>query len=104
MQERELKPFKNFRWIVADPELLGGKLAIRGTRFSVSFILACLAEGMSFEEIEETYGRFPREAMPEVMRVASEALNAPNVAALRQSAEEGRIASRQGGRRSPLRR
>jgi uncharacterized protein (DUF433 family) len=76
-----LKPFKNFRWIVSDPDLLGGKLAIRGTRFSVSFILSCLAEGMSAEEIEETYGRLPRESIAEVMRVASEILDAPNVAA-----------------------
>jgi len=81
MEERALKPFKDFRWIVADPELLGGKLTIRGTRFSVSFILACLAEGMSVEEIQETYGQFPREAIPEVMRAASEILDAPNVAA-----------------------
>ncbi|MBI3680069.1 MAG: DUF433 domain-containing protein [Acidobacteria bacterium] len=81
MEERTLKPFKNFRWIVADPDLLGGKLAIQGTRFSVSFILSCLAEGMSVEEIEETYGQFPHEAIPEVMRVASEILDAPNVAA-----------------------
>jgi len=76
-----VKPFKNSPWIVADPDLLGGKLAIRGTRFSVSFILSCLAEGMSVEEIEETYGQFPHEAIPEVMRVASEILDAPNVAA-----------------------
>ena len=76
-----MKPFKNFRWIVSDPDLLGGKLAIRGTRFSVSFILSCLAEGMSAEEIEETYGRLPRESIAEVMRVASEILDAPNVAA-----------------------
>ena len=64
---------------MADAELLGGKLAIRGTRFSVSFILSCLSEGMSVEEIEETYGQFPREAIPEVMRVAAEILDAPNV-------------------------
>ena len=81
MEERWLRSYKNFRWIVADPELLGGKLAVRGTRFSVSFILSCLAEGMSVEEIEETYGQFPHEAIPEVMRVASEILDAPNVAA-----------------------
>jgi len=81
MEERALKPFKAFRWIVADPELLGGKLAIRGTRFSVSFILSCLAERMTVEEIEDTYGKFPHEAIPEVMRVASEILDAPNVAA-----------------------
>jgi uncharacterized protein (DUF433 family) len=85
MVEPTLKPFKKFRWIVADPELLGGKLAVRGTRFSVSFILSCLAEGMSVEEIEETYGRVPRAALPEVMRVASEMspeiLDSPDVAA-----------------------
>lgn len=76
-----LKPFKDFRWIVADPELLGGKLAVRGTRLSVSFILSCLAEKMSVDEIEETYGRFPHEAISEVMRIAAEMLDAPNVAA-----------------------
>jgi hypothetical protein len=39
--------YKNYRWIVTDPDLLGGKLAIRGTRISVSLILKCLANGMS---------------------------------------------------------
>jgi hypothetical protein len=29
MAQQELKLFKDYRWIVADPELLGGKLAIR---------------------------------------------------------------------------
>jgi uncharacterized protein (DUF433 family) len=81
MEQRALRLFKNFRWIVADPELLGGKLAVRGTRFSVSFILSCMSEGMSVEDIEETYGRVPHEAIPEVVRVASEILDAPNGAA-----------------------
>jgi len=40
MSTEDLKPFKDYRWIVADPRLLGGKLAVRGTRFSVSFILS----------------------------------------------------------------
>jgi uncharacterized protein (DUF433 family) len=81
VNERDLKPFRDFQWIVADPELLGGKLAIRRTRFSVSFILSCLAEGMTVEEIEETYGTFPHAAIPEIMKVASEVLDVPNVAA-----------------------
>jgi uncharacterized protein (DUF433 family) len=81
MEQRDLRPFRDFRWIVADPELLGGKLAVRGTRFSVSFILSCLAAGMTVEEIDETYGPFPHEAIPEMMKVASELLDAPNVAA-----------------------
>ena len=78
--EKELKPYRDFRWIVADPELLGGKLAIRKTRFSVSFILSCMAEGMTVEEIEETYGTFPHEAIPEILKVASEILDASNSA------------------------
>jgi uncharacterized protein (DUF433 family) len=81
MGERALRPFKNSRWIVADPALLGGKLAVRGTRFSVSFILSCLAEGLSVEEIEDTYGPFPHEALAEIMRAASELVDTVNVAA-----------------------
>ncbi|HJT89054.1 MAG TPA: DUF433 domain-containing protein [Bryobacteraceae bacterium] len=81
MPPSDLKPYKNFHWIVADPELLGGKLAIRGTRFSVSFILSCLADGMSVGDIEETYGTLPHDAIPEILKVASEILDAPNVAA-----------------------
>jgi uncharacterized protein (DUF433 family) len=67
----ELRAYKNYNWIVMDPEMLGGKPAIRGTRLSVSLLLSCLAEGMSAEEIEESYGSFPREAIPEVLRAAS---------------------------------
>lgn len=74
-------PYKNYKWIVADPALLGGKLAIRGTRLSVSFILSCLAEGMSLREIQQTYAPFPRQAVPEIMKVASECVDAPHVAA-----------------------
>jgi uncharacterized protein (DUF433 family) len=81
MKNRELRPFRDYHWIVSDPDLLGGKLAVRGTRLSVSFVLSCLAEGMSLEEIEETYGSFPREAIAEIMRVASELLDTPHVGA-----------------------
>jgi uncharacterized protein (DUF433 family) len=47
----------------------------------VSFILSCVAEGKTAEEIEETYGAFPHEAITDVMRVASEILDVPNMAA-----------------------
>jgi uncharacterized protein (DUF433 family) len=65
--------YKDYSWIVAAPELLGGKLAIRGTRLAVSLILECLASGMSMEEIDESFSNaFPHDAMPEVLKVASE--------------------------------
>ena len=81
MDEWQPAPYRDYKWIVRDPDLLGGKLAVRGTRLSVSFALACLAEGMSAEEIAQTYGPFPQDAIPEIMKVASEVLDSGNVAA-----------------------
>ncbi len=75
-------PYKDYQWIVADPQLLGGKLAIRGTRLSVSLILECLASGMSLDDIDEAFDRaFPREALPDVLKVAAELTNSVHVAA-----------------------
>jgi uncharacterized protein (DUF433 family) len=74
--------YKDYRWIVADPELLGGKLAIRGTRLAVSLILECLASGMSLEDLDQSFDRaFPHEALPEVLKVASELADSFHVAA-----------------------
>ena len=72
--------YKNYQWIVADPQLLGGKLAIRGTRLSVSLILECLANGMSLNDIDESFAQaFPHEALPEVLKIASELTGSDHV-------------------------
>jgi uncharacterized protein (DUF433 family) len=82
MSDWEPKPYKDYRWIVADPQLLGGKLAIRGTRLSVSQILECLASGMSPADIDEAFDHaFPQEALAEVLKVASELTDSFHVAA-----------------------
>ena len=74
--------YKDYQWIVADPQLLGGKLAIRGSRLSVSLILECLSGGMSLEEINDSFdSAFPPEALPEVLKVASELADSFHVAA-----------------------
>jgi uncharacterized protein (DUF433 family) len=74
--------YKQYQWIVADPQLLGGKLAIRGTRLGVSLILECLAGGMSLDDIDQSFGGgFPRQALPEVLKVASEITDSFHVAA-----------------------
>ncbi len=78
----EPRPYKDYQWIVADPRLLGGGLAIRGTRLSVSLILECLANGMTLDDIDESFDHcFPREALPEVLKVASELTGSVHVAA-----------------------
>jgi uncharacterized protein (DUF433 family) len=75
--------YKDYHWIVADPELLGGKLAIRGTRLSVALILERLANGMSLEDIDQASdSSFPHEALPEVLKVASEVTDSFHVAAV----------------------
>ncbi|MGH9455471.1 MAG: DUF433 domain-containing protein [Terriglobia bacterium] len=75
-------PYSDYKWIVADSQLLGGKLAIRGTRLSVSLILECLAGGMSLEDMDEAFDcAFPHEALPEVLKVASELTGSFHVAA-----------------------
>jgi uncharacterized protein (DUF433 family) len=81
MSGQNLRPYKNFKWIVSDPAMLGGKPTIRGTRLSVALLLACLADDMTVEEIEDSYGPFPREAIPEILKAASELLDSPHVAA-----------------------
>jgi len=78
----EPKGYKNYKWIIADPRFLGGTLAIRGTRLSVSLILECLANGMTLDDIDESFERtFPREALSEVLMVASELAGSTHVAA-----------------------
>ena len=56
MESWQPTAYKQYQWIVADPQLLGGKLAIRGTRLGVSLILECLASGMSLDDIDESFG------------------------------------------------
>jgi uncharacterized protein (DUF433 family) len=74
--------YKNYRWIVTDPDLLGGKLAVRGTRISVSLILECLANGMSLNDINEAYNDvLTPDALSEVLQVASELTESFHVAA-----------------------
>lgn len=41
--------------IVSDPEVLEGRMRIRGTRIPVSVVLDCLAGGMTEDEIVQKY-------------------------------------------------
>lgn len=74
-------PIPGYQHLVTNRERLGGKPTIQGTRFSVSFILACLAEGMSYEDIVREYSDFPRESLAEVLRFAAEITDRHDVAA-----------------------
>jgi uncharacterized protein (DUF433 family) len=82
MSDWQPRRYKDYERIVADPDLLDGKLAIRGARLSVELILECLANGMSLNHIDEAFGHsFPHEALGEVLKVASQVTGSFHVAA-----------------------
>jgi uncharacterized protein (DUF433 family) len=63
------------RHIIANPEILGGKPIVEGTRLSVDHILGLLGHGMSHAEIVEAYPELTVEDVNAVIRYAAEALH-----------------------------
>lgn len=61
-------------WIVRDPRRLDGQPHVHGTRLSVAFVLECLAQGMTPQQIAQDYPGFPPECVPELLHFASEAV------------------------------
>ena len=60
--------------IIVDPEILGGKPIIEGTRLSVEHILGLLANGMSHEEIIKAYPELSEKSIHLVLEYAAAAL------------------------------
>ena len=59
------------RRITANPNILGGKPIIQGTRISVEFILDLLASDVSEEEILEDYPHLTKEDIQACLRYAA---------------------------------
>ena len=60
--------------IVVNPEILGGKPIIDGTRLSVEHVLELLASSMSHSEIIEAYPELNEKNIQLVLRYASQVL------------------------------
>ncbi len=63
-----------FQQIAFDPDILGGKPHIRGTRLSVEFILELFASGATRDEILKNYPQLKPEAIEEALRYAAGAV------------------------------
>jgi uncharacterized protein (DUF433 family) len=59
--------------IVADPEILGGKPVIAGTRISVELVVGLLGRGMTLDDITAEY-HVPREDVLAAVRFAAKAV------------------------------
>ena len=51
------------KWIVADPQHLGGKPRVAGTRISIEFLLETLACGWTIPDIVKEYPTLTEEAV-----------------------------------------
>ncbi len=50
-----MQPVELYPGVVSDPQILGGKPVIKGTRVPVSLVLGKLAGGMSIDEVMYEY-------------------------------------------------
>jgi len=58
--------------IISDPEVLGGKPVLKGTRLSVEFVLELLAAGWDQKAIEDNYPNLTPERIRAVLAYAAE--------------------------------
>ncbi len=64
-----------FDRLTSNPEILGGKPCIKGTRISVEFILELIASGASQEDILRDYPRLTPRDIEQAVRYASHFLD-----------------------------
>ncbi|NOZ49711.1 MAG: DUF433 domain-containing protein [Chloroflexi bacterium] len=64
----------SYRFIQTDPDILGGKPHIKGTRLSVAFILELFASGASREDILSAYPQLTSQAVEEALHYAAESV------------------------------
>ena len=62
--------------IASDPEIIGGKPRVKGTRLAVEFILELLAAGVSEEYLLENYPGLTHEDISACLLYASRIANA----------------------------
>jgi uncharacterized protein (DUF433 family) len=60
-----------FKYIISDPEILGGKPIIKGTRISVNLILEWIASGASISAIKKEFPHLPEEGIREAILYAA---------------------------------
>ncbi len=61
----------DFPLITSDPDTLGGKPCIKGTRISVDIILEWLASGATLPEIIKSYPQLSEKGLHQAIRYAS---------------------------------
>jgi uncharacterized protein (DUF433 family) len=63
------------KYIISDPDILGGTPVIKGTRVPIGRILFLLKDGYTLEAIQEDYSHIDRQTLSSAIDVAIDALN-----------------------------
>ena len=67
------KPYKNYKWIVQDPDYRGGSLRVYPDDIDISHVLKCFAEGMTPTDIEREYPfKLRREVLAEIFSLSAD--------------------------------
>ena len=72
--------------IVSDPQILGGKPCVRGTRLSVEFLLELAASGATQEQILAQYPQLTADGLAAAFRYAADVLKGEHTWELRITA------------------
>jgi uncharacterized protein (DUF433 family) len=72
--------------IVSNPQILGGKPCVRGTRLSVEFLLELAASGATQEQILAQYPQLTPDGLAAAFRYAADALKGEHTWELRITA------------------
>ena len=72
--------------IVSDPQILGGKPCVRGTRLSVEFLLELAASGATQEQILAQYPQVTQGGLAAAFRYAADVLKGEHTWELRITA------------------
>jgi uncharacterized protein (DUF433 family) len=64
--------------ITSDPEILGGKPVIAGTRISVQLILEKLGDGWTIQDLLDDYPQLTREQIIAAIAYAASAMGMPS--------------------------
>ena len=63
-----------YNHITYNPQVLGGKPHIKGTRLSVEFIMELFASGGSIKDIQDNYPQLSSEAIQETIHYSANAV------------------------------
>jgi uncharacterized protein (DUF433 family) len=72
MADVDVRPRSGDALLTSDPEVLGGRVVFRGTRVPVEILFDNLSDGLTVDEIVESYPSLRKDDVLAVLQLANE--------------------------------